>query len=82
MSVLIHGTADKLVPFEQSERYEKKLKQTGGQVKLLALEGAGHNFGSGEGGEHGHKADAAALELLDKQLRGKTTPVTEVSGGS
>jgi acetyl esterase/lipase len=71
-TLLIHGTADTVVPFEQSQRYAKQLKEAGREVEFLVLEGAGHNVGSGVGGEHGQKADDAALRFLDEQLRRKT----------
>jgi acetyl esterase/lipase len=37
--VLVHGTEDDVVPFEQSTRYAEA---AGGEAKLLPLEGAGH----------------------------------------
>jgi acetyl esterase/lipase len=42
--LLIHGTADKTVPFEQAERLMTALKAAGARdVTLLRYEGAGHN---------------------------------------
>ena len=37
--ILVHGTADDVVPFEQSERYAEA---AGGEAELVPLEGAGH----------------------------------------
>ena len=37
--ILVHGTADEVVPFDQSERYSEA---AGGEAELVALEGAGH----------------------------------------
>ena len=37
--ILVHGTADDVVPFEQSERY---VRLAGGEAELISLEGAGH----------------------------------------
>jgi acetyl esterase/lipase len=37
--VLIHGTRDDVVPFEQSARY---VEAAGGEAELIRLEGAGH----------------------------------------
>jgi len=37
--ILVHGTADDVVPFEQSERY---VARAGGEAELVPLEGAGH----------------------------------------
>ena len=38
-TILVHGTADEVVPFEQSVRYAG---QAGSEAELVALEGAGH----------------------------------------
>jgi acetyl esterase/lipase len=37
--ILVHGTADDVVPFEQSERY---VRLAAGEAELIPLEGAGH----------------------------------------
>jgi acetyl esterase/lipase len=37
--ILVHGTADDVVPFEQSERY---VRNAGGEAELIPLEGAAH----------------------------------------
>ncbi len=37
--ILVHGTADDVVPFEQSARY---VEAAGGEAELVALDGAGH----------------------------------------
>jgi dipeptidyl aminopeptidase/acylaminoacyl peptidase len=42
--LFIHGTADAVVPLEQSRIMANKLKAAGVKVNLLALEGASHNF--------------------------------------
>jgi acetyl esterase/lipase len=39
---LIHGTADRTVPFEISERYVQKAQQLGDDAALITLEGASH----------------------------------------
>ena len=64
-TLLLHGTADQLVPIEQSRRYAKKLAEAGAEVQLLALENAPHNFADTDE----QKANAAALEFLDKHLK-------------
>ena len=45
--LLIHGNADPVVPFEQSQIMEAALKGAGVTVKLIAVEGGTHNFGFG-----------------------------------
>ncbi len=67
--LLIHGTADVLVPCEQSELYARQLSTVGASVRLLELAGADHGFGSGFGGEAGKQSDDATLKFLDEQLQ-------------
>jgi acetyl esterase/lipase len=64
-TLLLHGTADQLVPIDQSGRYAKKLTEAGASVQLVALEKAPHNFT----GDHEEKANAATLEFLRTHLR-------------
>lgn len=40
--LLLHGTDDHTVPYEQSERMYEALEQAGADVSLIALEGADH----------------------------------------
>ena len=42
--LLVHGTADKSVPFRQSLDFQAKLRAAGGTCDLLAIEGAGHGL--------------------------------------
>jgi alpha-L-fucosidase 2 len=42
--LLVHGTADTVVPFEQSERMLKKLKEAGNSAELITVEGGGHGL--------------------------------------
>jgi acetyl esterase/lipase len=45
-ALLTHGTADPLVPIEQSDLFYAKLKSAGANVELIRIEGAGHaDFG-------------------------------------
>jgi pimeloyl-ACP methyl ester carboxylesterase len=39
---LVHGTHDRTVPIELSERYVERAVELGDPASLLALEGAGH----------------------------------------
>jgi alpha-L-fucosidase 2 len=47
--LLIHGTADTLVPFTQSETMCSALKAAGASCELFAVPGAGHGIGYWEG---------------------------------
>ena len=40
--LLIHGTEDKIVPFEHSERLHRRLLLSGKRVELVQVQGAGH----------------------------------------
>lgn len=42
--LLIHGTADTLVPFEQSERMCKKMSEAGASCELYPVPGGGHGI--------------------------------------
>jgi acetyl esterase/lipase len=64
-TLLLHGTADRLVPIDQSCRYAKKLTGAGVEVRLLTLENAPHDFTN----EHEKQANATALEFLEKHLK-------------
>jgi len=46
--LLIHGTADKQVDYEQSANMQKKLRMAGGTCDLFTVEGGGHGMGSWE----------------------------------
>lgn len=54
--MLVHGTADRLVPIEQSERFAEKLRAAGVEVELLRIEGGTH-------GDFGKDTDAALLKI-------------------
>jgi len=42
--LLIHGTADALVPFEQSRNMCREIRKAGGECDLLAVKGGGHGL--------------------------------------
>ena len=63
-TLIIHGTEDKYVAFEQATWMVDRLKQVGAEVELLKLEGAGHGFK----GEDAAKAEAAMFSFFEKQL--------------
>ena len=63
-TLLIHGTEDKYVAYEQATWMHDRLKAAGVEVQFLTLEGAGHGFK----GADAEKAAAAANEFLDKHL--------------
>jgi alpha-L-fucosidase 2 len=47
--LLIHGTRDQLVPYQQSLELHRRLRELGGSCELYPLEGAGHGLRWWEG---------------------------------
>jgi len=71
-TLILHGTDDKYVAYEQGVWMRDRLKSCGVPVEMLTLEGAGHGFK----GADAEKAEAAMFAFFDTQL--KDSPV----GGS
>lgn len=63
-TLLVHGTADELVPLSHSERILAAFQKEGVTAELLVLEGAGHGFR----GEDEVKATAALVEWFAQHL--------------
>jgi acetyl esterase/lipase len=63
--LLIHGTEDEWVSFNQSEELEKVLKDAKANVQLLPIKGARHILT----GDAEKEADDAALRFLDDYFR-------------
>ena len=66
-TLLVHGTEDKYVAYEQAVWMRDRLKACGVEVELLTLEGAGHGFK----GPDAEKADQAMIEFFDRHLKTK-----------
>ncbi len=62
--LLIHGTKDDKVPFEQSPKFQEKMKAAGNVCDLIVVEGGGHGMGGWE------KIDPSYKEKLVTWLRG------------
>jgi acetyl esterase/lipase len=65
--LLLHGTNDKYVNYEQAILMRDRLKAAEVDVELLTLEGAGHGFK----GDDQKRAYAATFEFLDKHLKSR-----------
>jgi acetyl esterase/lipase len=65
--LLMQGTDDKYVNYEQAVLMRDRLKAAQVDVELLTLQGAGHGFK----GDDAKRANAAAIEFLEKHLKQK-----------
>jgi dipeptidyl aminopeptidase/acylaminoacyl peptidase len=63
-TLIVHGTEDKYVAYEQATWMADRLKACAVEVELLTLEGAGHGFKDGDL----DKADAALFAFFEKHL--------------
>jgi acetyl esterase/lipase len=68
--LLIHGTADQVVSWRESERMHAALEAAGKTSELLLLEGAPHAFQVNWRGEANQRANAAMDAFLDRHLLG------------
>jgi acetyl esterase/lipase len=66
--LLIHGTADQLVSWRESERMHAALLDAGKTSELLLLDGAPHAFQVNWRGEANQRANAAMDAFLDRHL--------------
>ena len=66
-TLLLHGTKDPYVAYEQATWIYERLKAAEVDVELLTLEDAGHGFK----GQDAERAEKAAFEFLDKHLKAK-----------
>jgi acetyl esterase/lipase len=66
-TLLLHGTEDKYVAYEQAVWMNDRLKAAGVEVEFVTLQGAGHGFK----GADAERADKAAFAFLGKWLKGK-----------
>ncbi len=67
-TLLLHGTKDPYVAFEQATWIRDRLRAAEVEVELLGLEGAGHGFK----GTDAERAVAAMFAFFDKQLKRPT----------
>ena len=64
--LIVHGTADDRVPFQQSVVLRDALRRAGVEVTLLGLAGANHGWPIDS--SYGQRALDAALDFLDRHL--------------
>ena len=68
--LLVHGTADTVVSYRESERMHQALEAAGRSSELLLLEGAPHAFQTEWRGEANRRANAATDAFLERHLLG------------
>jgi len=66
--LLVHGTADTVVSYRESERMHAALAEAGRESELLILDGAPHAFQVDWKGEANQRANAAMDVFLDRVL--------------
>lgn len=66
--LLIHGTADGLVPFDQSEAMCDALRSAGASCELFPVAGAGHGFNYWEGQTSMTTYKTKMIEWLEREL--------------
>jgi len=64
-TLILHGTDDKYVAYEQGVWMRDRLQACGVEVEMLTLEGAGHGFK----GADAEKAEQAMFAFFDKHLK-------------
>jgi len=64
-TLLLHGTEDKYVAYEQALWMRDRLSSCGVEVELITMEGAGHGFK----GPDAEKADKALLTFFESHLK-------------
>jgi acetyl esterase/lipase len=68
--LIVHGTADPLVPLAQAELLYEALKHAGRPATLVKIEGGGHGIG-------GLEVNARVRAFFDKCLRGQNVKVSD-----
>jgi len=66
-TLILHGTDDKYVAYEQGVWMRDRLQACGVEVELLTLEGAGHGFK----GADAEKAEQAMFAFFEKHLKAR-----------
>jgi acetyl esterase/lipase len=70
--LIVHGTADATVPFDQAVRFHDAQKKAGLDTTFIKIEGGGHGFG-------GPEITSRVAAFFDKHLLGKDVAVSSDS---
>jgi dipeptidyl aminopeptidase/acylaminoacyl peptidase len=66
-TLILHGTEDKYVAYEQGVWMRDRLQACGVEVELVTFEGAGHGFK----GADAEKAERGLIAFFERQLKGR-----------
>jgi acetyl esterase len=77
--LLVHGTADTIVPFEQSERMLQKLRAAGNSAELITVKGGGHGLRGWERSREHATYRQAVIDWLQKTLKREVRQARSVS---
>lgn len=69
-TLILHGTADELIPLSEALDLHHRIRATGAHVDLHALEGVGHGFGYGVKTDAQRESIERITEFLHHQLAG------------
>jgi len=67
--LLVHGTADPIVPLEHAEKLQRALSKTGVDATLVKIMGGGHGIG-------GPEVQRRVVAFFEKHLRGQDVEVS------
>jgi acetyl esterase/lipase len=67
--LIVHGTADATVPFDQGVRFHEALKKAGVDTTFVRIEGGGHGIGGAE-------IDSRVKSFFERHLLGKDVEVS------
>jgi len=69
--LIVHGTADGTVPFEQAETFHELLKEAGVDVTFVRIDGGGHGIGGPEVAKRVNAFFEKHLRDQDVEVSGK-----------
>jgi alpha-L-fucosidase 2 len=67
--LLIHGTKDEQVPYDQSPEMCEKMKAAGNECEVFTVEGGAHGIGSWEKDAALQKYKVKMVEWLDETMK-------------
>ncbi len=75
--LIVHGTADTTVPYDQAQRLQAALQKAGVNVSLLSIDGGGHGIGGPEVTRRVKAFFDKHLRSQDAEIKSETIPAPE-----